>query len=49
MNRFLAPVLSAQFMTDATGKQLEILTLVPDLEPLPLLLIESFVLINNPM
>merc|ERR1719326_2478913 len=35
MNKFLAPVLSAQFITDATGKQFEILTLVPDLEPLP--------------
>merc|ERR1712039_1037214 len=36
MNKFLAPVLSAQFMTDATGRQFEILTFVPDLVPLPI-------------
>merc|ERR550514_1302756 len=35
MNRFLAPVLSAQFITQATGRQFEILTLVPEREPLP--------------
>merc|ERR1719272_2085693 len=36
MWRFLAPVLSAQFMTAATGSELVILTLVPDLDPLPI-------------
>ena len=36
MWRFLAPVLSAQFITQATGMELVILTLVPDLDPLPI-------------
>merc|ERR1719272_1302520 len=44
MWRFLAPVLSAQFMTAATGSELVILTLVPDLDPLPLLLISELLM-----
>jgi hypothetical protein len=35
MYKFLAPVLSAQFMTEATGKQFEIFSLIPLRPPLP--------------
>merc|ERR1719400_917583 len=43
--RFLAPVLSAQFNTEATGKQFEILTFTPLRPPLPLLDIVRFCLL----
>ena len=35
MYKFFAPVLSAQFITDATGKELVILSLIPLRPPLP--------------
>ena len=35
MYKFLAPVLSAQFMTDATGSELVIFSLIPLRPPLP--------------
>jgi len=36
MYKFFAPVLSAQFMTDATGKEFEIFNLIPLRPPLPI-------------
>ena len=36
MYKFFAPVLSAQFITDATGKEFEILSLIPLRPPLPI-------------
>lgn len=36
MYRFLAPVLSAQFMTAATGRPSDIANLLPEVPPLPL-------------
>ena len=38
VKRFLAPVLSAQFMTAATGRPHEILSFVPVLPPLPIVM-----------
>merc|ERR1711994_847229 len=45
MYRFLAPVLSAQFMTDATGSEFVIFSLIPLRPPLALLLIDRFCLL----